>query len=52
MFDLADMAEADRALDALSSGRRTSEKPAPAPERPEGDISRCPHLAAARDRAA
>jgi len=52
MFDLSEMAEADRALNALSTGDLKSVKPAPAPVRPQGDISRCPHFANAQDRAA
>jgi len=52
MFDLTDMAEADRALSALSTGDPKSVKPTPAPTRPQGDISRCPHFANAEDRAA
>jgi len=52
MFDLVEMAKADRALNALSAGQRKSTKPAEAPARPQGDISKCPHLANAQDRAA
>jgi hypothetical protein len=52
MFDLVEMARADRALNALSAGHWKSAKPAEAPARPQGDISKCPHLANAQDRAA
>ena len=52
MFDLVDMAAADRALNALSNGQWKSEKPAPAPARPQADISKCPHFAEVEDRAA
>ncbi len=52
MFDLIDMAEADRALNALTTGQWKSEKPAPAPSRPQGDVSGCPHFANAQGRAA
>jgi hypothetical protein len=52
MFDLVDMAEADRALDALATTQWKSEKPAPEPVRPQGDNSKCPHFAGLQDRAA
>ncbi len=45
MFDLVEMAQADRALNALSAGQWKSAKPAEAPARPQGDISKCPHFA-------
>ena len=44
--------QADRALNALSAGHWKSAKPAEAPARPQGDISKCPHFADAQDRAA
>jgi hypothetical protein len=44
MFDLAELDRADAALNAIATGAWKSAKPAPAPapERPAGDVSRCP----------
>lgn len=52
MFDLIELDQADRALNALASGQWKSAKPAPAPARSQSDIARCPFHNAPREIAA